>query len=398
MIWLALLLILVPLLLFVAAYLIYPLVLALLPARHTVVTPSGWGNEDDWPEVTISVPVYNEAVAIRGTLESLLALDYPAGRRHIVVVSDASSDGTDDIVAEFADRGVTLIRLSRRGGKTAAENAVAPALRGTIVVNTDATIRIPPDSLKALMAAFRDPTVGVASGRDISVSTVLRDANRGESRYVGYEMWVRRMETRVDSIVGASGCFYGIRRGLFDSIFPEALSRDFASPLIAREHGFRSVSVDDATALVPRTTSLRAEYRRKVRTMTRGLETLWFKRHLLNPREYGAFAWMLLVHKLLRWMVFLALPLAVTGIGVLGLVWPPARLVWGGVGLGAAVALVGLGLEAKGVALPRPLAMVTFAASSAVAGFVAWFRALRGELDPVWEPTRRPETTPRASS
>ncbi len=398
MIWVALLLIFVPLLLFVAAYLLYPVVLALLPARHTVVTPSDWGNADDWPEVTISVPVYNEAAAIRGTLESLLALDYPAGRRHIVVVSDASTDGTDGIVEEFADRGVTLIRLPRRGGKTAAENAVAPALRGTIVVNTDATIRIPEGSLKALVAAFRDPTVGVASGRDISVSTVTRDANRGESRYVGYEMWVRRMETRVDSIVGASGCFYGIRRSLFDSIFPEALSRDFASPLIAREHGYRSVSVDDATALVPRTTTLRAEYRRKVRTMTRGLETLWFKRHLLNPREYGAFAWMLLVHKLLRWMVFLALPLAVAGMGVLGLVWPPARLLWGGLGLAAAVAMVGLGLEARGVALPRPLAMVTFAASTAVAGFVAWFRALRGELDPVWEPTRRPETTPKASS
>ncbi len=391
MIWVSLLLISVPVLLFAAAYLVYPVVLALVPARHRVASPSNHGSGEEWPEVTISVPVYNEAGAIRTTLESLLALDYPPDRRHIVVVSDASTDGTDDIVAEFADRGVRLIRLPRRGGKTAAENAVAPALRGTIVVNTDATIRIPEGSLKALVAAFRDPSVGVASGRDISVSSLKRDANRGESRYVGYEMWVRRMETRVSSIVGASGCFYGIRRGLFDSIFPEALSRDFASPLIAREHGFRSVSVDNATALVPRTTTLRAEYRRKVRTMTRGLETLWFKRHLLNPREYGSFAWMLLVHKLLRWMVFLALPFALAGLGVLGLAWPPARVLWGMMGIVVVVAAAGLWLEARGARLARPVAMVTFAASAAVAGLVAWFRALRGELDPVWEPTRRPE-------
>lgn len=391
MIWVALFLIAVPVFLFVAAYLLYPVVLALLPARHDLMSPSEREAVEEWPEVTISVPVYNEVGAIRGTLESLLALDYPPDRRHIVVVSDASTDGTDDIVAEFADRAVTLIRLPRRGGKTAAENAVAPALKGTLVVNTDATIRISAGSLKALVSVFRDPTVGVASGRDISVGALERDSNRGESRYVGYEMWVRAMETRVSSIVGASGCFYGIRRGLFDSIFPEALSRDFASPLIAREHGFRSVSVDDATAFVPRTTTLRAEYRRKVRTMTRGLETLWFKRHLLNPREYGAFAWMLLVHKLVRWLVFLALPPALIGLGMLGLVWPPGRLLWAAVGLMVVVAVAGLALEAKGVGLPRPVAMVTFASSTAVAGLVAWLRALKGELDPVWEPTRRSE-------
>lgn len=392
MIGIALVLIAVPLVLLVVAYLLYPAVLAVLPTRHATVSPSDPDVAADWPEVTISVPVYNEAGAIRGTLESLLALDYPPDRRHIVVISDASSDGTDTIVEEFADRDVTLIRLLRRGGKTAAENAVAPALRGTIVVNTDATIRIPAGSLKALVAAFRDPTVGVASGRDISVGVLERDANRGESRYVGYEMWVRRMETRVASIVGASGCFYGIRRDLFDSIFPEALSRDFASPLIAREHGFRSVSVDDATALVPRAATLRAEYRRKVRTMTRGLETLWFKRHLLNPGEYGAFAWILLIHKLVRWLVFLATPLALAGIVVLGLAWPPGRYLWGVMGLGALVAGVGLILEARGVGLPKAVAMVTFASSTAVAGLVAWLRALKGELDPVWEPTRRGAT------
>ncbi len=82
-------------------------------------------------------------------------------------------------------------------GKTAAENAAAPLVRGDIVVNTDATIRIEPGSLKALVRAFQDPTVGVASGRDISVGGVQDAANQGESGYVGYEMWVRRLETRV---------------------------------------------------------------------------------------------------------------------------------------------------------------------------------------------------------
>ncbi|MGE0554577.1 MAG: glycosyltransferase, partial [Gemmatimonadales bacterium] len=256
--WTGLALYVVPPLLTALAYGAYPLVLQVLARRRA--RPTG---EDpaEWPHVTISIPVYNEAGAIAETLETLLAADYPPDRRHLVVVSDASSDDTDRIVAGFADRGVKLVRMPERAGKTAAENEAGKHLRGEIVVNLDATIRIPPNAIKALVRAFKDPDVGVASGRDVSVSTLASEQNRDESSYVGYEMWVRGLETRCGSIVGASGCFYAIRRSLYSSIFPEALSRDFASPLIAREHGYRSVSVDEAICWVPRTRSLRAEYR-----------------------------------------------------------------------------------------------------------------------------------------
>ncbi len=94
--------------------------------------------------------------------------------------------------------------------------------------------------------------MGLASGRDVSVARVERDVNVGESGYVGYEMWVRDLETRLGSIVGASGCFYAIRRSLHMTLVPEALSRDFAAALIAREHGLRAVSVNEAVCFVPR--------------------------------------------------------------------------------------------------------------------------------------------------
>jgi cellulose synthase/poly-beta-1,6-N-acetylglucosamine synthase-like glycosyltransferase len=258
-----------------------------------------------------------------------------------------------------------------------------------VIVNLDATIRVPGSALKALIAAFRDPTVGVASGRDVSVGDEVREQNRHESTYVGYEMWVRGLETKASGIVGASGCFYAIRRELFDHIFPEALSRDFASPLIAREQGFRSVSVEEAVCYVPRTRSLKTEYRRKVRTMTRGLETLWYKRRLLNPFVYGRFAWFLFAHKLLRWLVFLSIP--VGALGLLLLAWQAPWARW--VGAGAVVAL-GVGAAGyywpAGRRPPRVFALAGFVVSAHVAGMLAWFRALSGELNPVWEPTRRP--------
>jgi cellulose synthase/poly-beta-1,6-N-acetylglucosamine synthase-like glycosyltransferase len=286
--------------------------------------------------------------------------------------------------------------LPERRGKTAAENAADAAVRGEIIVNTDATVRLLPSSLRALVRAFSDPSVGVASGRDVSVAAHDTGANKGESGYVGYEMWVRRLETDFGSIVGASGCFYATRRNLYDGAFPEGLSRDFASALIARRRGYRAVSVEQAVCLVPRTSSLRSEFRRKVRTMARGLQTLWYMRALMNPVRYGRFAFCLTSHKLCRWLVSLLLPLPVVGMALL---WPTQPLARGaGIGL-AALALLAFAAVRwpERLRLPSLLALPAFGAASFAAGFVAWVRALSGQVSAVWEPTRRgsPTTTNR---
>ena len=389
-----------PIVLIGYAYVAYPLMLKVLASRRPVARQVE--DPEQWPMITITVPCYNEAASIRRTLEQLLALDYPADRRQILVISDASSDGTDAIVREFAPRGVELLRMPTRVGKTAAESAAARFARGDIVVNVDATIMPLPHALKPLVRAFRDRSVGVASGRDISIGDQQAEGTRGESTYVGYEMWVRGLETRIDSIVGASGCFYAFRRELYDTTFPHALSRDFGAPLIAAERGLRSVSVDEALCLVPRTTSLRTELRRKIRTMHCGMETLWHKRHLLNPRRHGFFAVMLLSHKVARWLVYAALPGAVLALIVLSVESEPARLV---LALCAAGALLGvLALRwPEGRPVPKVLGLAGFVLTTSLAGMMAWLRFFRRETSAFkWEPTRRstevhpPLTTPPA--
>jgi hypothetical protein len=202
-------------------------------------------------------------------------------------------------------------------------------------------------------------------------------------------MGLRRLETRAGGIVGASGCFYAIRTHLHQHLVPEALSRDFAAPLVARRYGFRAVSVDDAVAFVPRTTSLRREYARKVRTMTRGLETLFFHRGLLNPFKYGLFAWQLWSHKLIRWLVPWGGVLVLVGLALVAGTEPWARLL---LGLGVLAVLAGAAgwwwpAEKR---LPRFLSLPTYALASNVAALNAWIGALRGDLNPIWEPTRRP--------
>ena len=371
----------------VYAYLLYPAglwLLAGLAGRRRLQR-----RDIELPDITITVPVHNEEKILRSTLELILALDYPADRRHILVISDASTDGTDSIAAEFAGRGVELLRLPTRAGKTAAENAAAAHLRGEIVVNVDATARPARGSLRALVAAFADPSVGVASGRDVSTGTGEEQTRAGESGYVGYEMWLRGLETGVGSIVGASGCFYAIRRSLYPSRFPESLSRDFASALIAHENGFRAVSVEDAICAVPRAMSLDAEFRRKVRTMHRGLQTLWFKRALLNPLRHGSFAIMLFSHKLCRWLVPLTLPLGALGLLILAATWEPAAWVLGATVLVLAASLMAVRRRESSAVL-SVMALPSYLLIANVAGIAAWWETIRHEREAMWEPTRRP--------
>lgn len=377
------------------SYLGYPALLRLLgstrPSAPTRPPPTR--PPSDLPVVSIVIPVYNEAAVIAETLEAILCLDYPADRRQILVVSDASTDGTDDMVARFAARGVELLRQSHRAGKTAAENAARSRLRGDVVVNTDASVRIHPAALKALVAALAAPTVGVASGRDVSVDRRDGAANRGERTYVSYEMWVRDLETGLGGIVGASGCLYAIRADLHREFVPENLSRDFAAALIARRHGLRAVSVPEAVCFVPRGASLRQEYRRKVRTMARGLRTLWHMRALLNPWRYGAFAWMLASHKLCRWLVPWCLAGAASALALLaanGSLWATASLV--AAGIVTLVALVGWTWPAARP-LPRVVALPAYLVTGAIAALHAWVLALGGERTAVWEPTRRGEAS-----
>lgn len=373
----------------VYAFLGYPaLLVAASPFARRAGAPEGPGAGEP-PHLTIVVPVHNEEGQIRDTLESLLALDYPASRRQILVISDASTDGTDAVVREYAGQGVELFRLEKRRGKTAAENAARPRIRGDLVLNTDASVRIEPGAPRKLVAWFADPGVGVASGRDESVAPGReKDVNAGESGYVGYEMWVRDLESRLGGIVGASGCLYVARREIQMVPVPEGLSRDFAAALVAHELGYRSISVKEAVCAVPRAPSLRREYRRKVRTITRGMSTLLFKRHLLRPDAQGLFAWKLLSHKVARWLVPWAAVTAVVGVGLLAVEHDWARLALGGAGMGVALGAVGWTWPEERPA-PSVFTIPAYLLAGGAAVLAATLRAALGRLDPVWEPTRR---------
>lgn len=381
-------LVLLPVVVGVYAYAAYPLVLWLIAARSK---PPRIRADTTMPVVSIVVPAFNEEHQIGGALDALLAQDYPAARMQIVVVSDASTDATDRIVGAYSTRGVELLRMPERGGKTKGENAASALLRGEIVVNTDSSIRLHPAAIRELVMSMQDPGVGVASGRDVSTIAGRHAANATEAGYVGYEMWVRRLETRSGGIVGASGSCYAIRAHLHRIAVRGDLSRDFAAALTARLNGFRAVSVDEAICFVPRTGSLQREFRRKVRTISRGINTLHAHGSLLNPGRHGLFAWKLFSHKICRWLVPVTIPLAVVGLALLAFQNRAALGVFltGMVFLGLALAGA---VWPEGRKLPRMVSSAAFVASANLAVLYALGRFLSRRNDAVWEPTRRDGT------
>lgn len=377
------------------AYFGYPLLLWLVTklrkARPVHATPPA-----KWPRISITLPAYNAEQTLAPVLDALVATDYPRERRQILVVSDGSTDGTDALVKSYAAEGVELLRIEGRLGKTEIENRAFDALTGDIIVNTDASVTIDPQAVKRLVMALGDPSVGVASGRDISVASVGAKGHASEAAYVGYEMWVRDLETAVDGIIGSSGCLYAIRADLHRRVLPGHLSRDFSSALWARLNGARAVSVRDAICFVPRAASMRIEYNRKIRTMSRGIQTLFFHASLMNPFRYGWFAWMLASHKLLRWLVPVAMVIAalampallVAAMAARDAFWGPAAAL-GTAGLVAALTLAALGWWWPQGRAPRLAAMSAYLVSGTLAALVAWKRALQDRRAPVWEPTPR---------
>ena len=227
---------------------------------------------DYQPPVTFIIAVYNGERFLADKLRSILALSYPIDKMEVIVVSDGSTDSTDAIATSFAPQGVRLLRQSR-GGKCAALNRAIPEATGEIVVLTDVRQILAPESVARLMRCFADPRVGVASGQLVIRSgTSLSEAEIG--LYWRFETWIRDGLSQLDSMFGATGPFYAMRRSLAVPVPEDILLDDMYLPLQgAFRRGYRCV-VEPGAVAYDYPTDRDVEFRRKVRTLA-GNYQLW---------------------------------------------------------------------------------------------------------------------------
>ncbi len=255
----------------------YPLLLGLLARGVKPVT-----RVFEPRTVTVIVPVRNGGHYLRAKLESILALDYPSELLEILVVSDGSTDGTDSIAGEFAGRGVRLLRVPA-AGKPAALNAAIPQSRAEILLLTDVRQTLEPSCLRSLVACFADPSVGAVSAT-LRIRAGTSQAEAEIELYWRYETWIRDHLARIDSMFGATGPCYALRRSLAVPMPPETLLDDMYLPLAGFFQGYRLIT-DEGAIVWDFPTSRQTEFRRKVRTLAGNYQILRSYPSLLGPRN-----------------------------------------------------------------------------------------------------------------
>jgi len=305
--------------------------------------------------------VYNGEPWIAAKLESILRLNYPHDLVEILVLSDGSSDGTHEIVEGFASRANLRLTVLPRGGKAVALNAGIAKASGEILFFTDVRQELEPDCLANLVECFADPQVGAASGE-----LVIRDGTGNEEASVGlywkYEKWIRKQQSRIDSVMGTTGCIYAMRRTLAVPLPRGTLVDDMFLPLGAFFQGYR-VILDGTAIAYDYPTQLSSEFRRKVRTLAGVYQVIGQYPALLTPKNR---MWVhFMSHKLARLLMPWAMLVAfLTSFGLA----PP----WNGCALAAQAAayclaavdfLIPDGVAPKRLTSPARAFMVLMAAS-----------------------------------
>ncbi|MCK4587537.1 MAG: glycosyltransferase family 2 protein, partial [Gammaproteobacteria bacterium] len=360
------------------AYVGYPLVLFIIgkcvkrpPNIDTVVTPS----------ISILIPAHNEERVIKEKLENVLALEYPEDKIEILIISDGSTDATESIVEAYEQTGkVKLFRSTERKGKANALNIGLSNATGDVLVFMDASMELKNNALIEITRRFNDPAIGCISGEDFIPES------GGEGAYGRYELWLRNLESRISSIVGASGSFYAQRREICVP-FVEGLAPDFLSVLNTVEKGYRAITEPAAIGTMASVKNAQDEFQRKVRTLLRGMTTLFYKKQLLNPFLFGFFVFELISHKLMRWMVpFFLIAILVTNIYLLDQALYKIIFVLQAVFYLFAI-LAGLKLVGLNNTLIGKIPLYFVNVNLAI--IAAWFKYFIGVRQEIWTPSNR---------
>jgi glycosyltransferase involved in cell wall biosynthesis len=256
--------------------------------------------------VSIILAVHNGAALLRQKIAHLLSLDYPQDRMEIEIVSDGSTDGTDEILKEFKDPRVKRFRCPEHSGKAAALNMGIESATGEILLFLDVRPWMESNALQLLISNFDDPRVGCVAGE-----LVLRDdGHEASAKAVGglywrYEQWIRSCEAKVDSPLGVYGGFYAIRRKLASALPEGTILDDMLQPLGVIRQGYRSVLDPRARVYDVWPNSLRGEFHRKVRTLAGNFQLIQLAPWLLSRQNRLRFE--LISHKLMRLLVPLLL-------------------------------------------------------------------------------------------
>ena len=276
-------------------YAFYPIFLCVLSRFRVVCDPA-----DNLQPVTFVISAYNESDVIAEKVKNTLDLNYPKELLQVIVLSDESNDGTDEIVADYPK--VKLIRQSPRQGKSACINNAVEHFKGDVIVFSDANAIYQPDAVTHLVQHFSNANVGYVVGRQ-SYYRGEDAAQSSENTYWDFELKLKSWESRLSSVVGGDGAIMAIRRELLSPLRPDDIN-DFVLPLRLVVAGYRGRFESRAICYEKAAPTFRAEFLRKIRIVNRSLRAVTRVPNALNPLKTGVFSVQLFCHKVIRWFAF----------------------------------------------------------------------------------------------
>jgi cellulose synthase/poly-beta-1,6-N-acetylglucosamine synthase-like glycosyltransferase len=362
-------------------YVGYPLFVTLLsflrPVRATDLKHT--------PTVSMLIAAHNEEAGIEKKLQQTVALDYPADKLEILVLSDGSVDRTDEIVKSFPDPRVRLVRVEPRKGKTNAQNFGVREAKGDVLVFSDATTIYHSQAIRKLAANYADSHVGAVSGR-YQYFDAAGDSptGLGSVAFWNYENLIKRAQSRLATITGCCGCIYSVRRSVYTDLNPDIIS-DLVQPLWAIQKGYRVVFETEALAYEETTQSTQEEFSMRVRVVTRGMRGLLSVPDLFKPWKHPWICFQLVSHKVLRWLV--PVFLLILFLANIALVSKPFFAFT----LALQIVFYLWALLARYVPIHRTwkiLGVPLFFCTLNAAALVSLFKLLRGQKYTVWQPVR----------
>jgi cellulose synthase/poly-beta-1,6-N-acetylglucosamine synthase-like glycosyltransferase len=365
-----------------APLVIYPASMALL----TIGRREPGYPDDELPTVSLVISAFNEAGVIDEKLRNSLALDYPQERLEIVLISDCSDDGTDEIAAHYAEHGVVICRQAERRGKSQGLTDHVPNTRGSILVFSDANSMYDPQALRYLVRPFSQSNIGYVVGHQRFYGDEESAAAESEGTYWDFEVRLKMMESLLSSVVGGDGAIFAMRRELFEPLEEHDIN-DFLIPLKIVLKGLRGVFERRAFCYEHAAPDFEGEFRRKARIVTRSLQAMGKTRATLNPFRTGWFSYQLLLHKVLRWFLPFSLLVALSTAVLLAFLG--AGIVYGLTAAAGAVLLLLASLMIWPRARRWPLAYLPyFFVVSNVAAATGSIKALTGVRVSTWKPER----------
>lgn len=368
----------------VYVYVGYPVVLWLLAKVHR----RDIHHADITPSVTLLISAYNEEESIGKKLENSLELDYPRDRLDIIVISDASTDETDRIVRSYADRGVTLLRMPERGGKTVGLNAAVRQAHGDMILFSDANILYRKDVIRRMVRNFADSEIGCVTGDSRYLEGSVSAAHVQENSYWGYERFIRTLESVIGSTVGGDGAIFAIRRELYTPLRPDAIN-DLMIPLQIVLRGYRAIFEPAAVGLEPSAGHFKGEFRRKRRIVNRSWRCVMSMPQVLGSGSGAMFAWQVWSHKVLRWLVLPLIVVAAFGCLLGYSSGVEYRLIGGGILGSLLVSVLGALMPNRWGGISRLAQGVMYFYLVNLAAVLGIGTAMTGRVEMLWTPERR---------